>query len=191
MSIGFACRCGAVEIDMPGCAPRHGSHLICYCKDCRAFARHLGADDMLLDHGGNRIFQTRPDWVRVVKGKEHLRALRLSPKGLVRWYAGCCSTPMFATGGRPKVPFIGFAGGAAMDVGALGPEIALGFTASALDPPTGMKDRGLAKLGWRFAKRTLPGMVTGAAKRNPFFEGDRPIAKPELISKEARAAATV
>jgi hypothetical protein len=37
----------------------------------------------------------------------HLRLMRLSEKGLLRWYAGCCDTPLFNTMATPKVPFVG------------------------------------------------------------------------------------
>ena len=43
---------------------------------------------------------------RINKGTEQIRCLRLSPKGLFRWYTECCNTPIGNTLG-PSFPFIG------------------------------------------------------------------------------------
>ena len=86
-----------------------GTHVICYCADCQTFARHLGQSETALDaDGGTEIFQTLPDAVRITRGADSLALLRLGPKGLMRWYAGCCNTPIANTLANPRtLPFIG------------------------------------------------------------------------------------
>ena len=170
--------------------PAMGSHLICYCKDCRAFSRHLGKDDFILEAGGTRIFQTRPDWIEIVEGAEHIAAMKLSPRGLTRWYASCCNTPLAATSSRATLPFVSLSADIVTDVETLGPVIAQGFTASAKPPAPGLKDKGLAALFMRFLSRTLGAYFSGAHRANPFFPEGKPLMEPELISKDARKAAT-
>ena len=74
------------------------------CDDCQAAAAWLGRTDILDDNGGTTVFQVAPN--RVTFEREHLGLLRLSPKGLYRWYATCCRTPMGNTLG-PRIPFFG------------------------------------------------------------------------------------
>src|SRR5690606_9092904 len=54
-----------------------------------------------------------PDVVRLAprrvcfdSGTEHIRGVRLTPRGQQRWFAGCCETPL-GNAPRPYVPFIG------------------------------------------------------------------------------------
>src|SRR5262249_21772838 len=44
---------------------------------------------------------------RITRGVDRLRAMRLSPKGLTRWFADCCRTPVGNTLATPRVPFLG------------------------------------------------------------------------------------
>src|SRR6185436_6305502 len=41
------------------------------------------------------------------RGIENLRCLRLSDKGMLRWYAGCCNTPVANSMPSAKTPFAG------------------------------------------------------------------------------------
>jgi len=64
---------------------------------------HLRAEAALMPDAGVALYQTRPDCVHIDDGAEHLACLRLSPKGLLRWYASCCDTPLANTlVDRPK-----------------------------------------------------------------------------------------
>ncbi|HVH46158.1 MAG TPA: DUF6151 family protein [Labilithrix sp.] len=47
-----------------------------------------------------------PSEVRITGGAEALRCVRLSEKGMFRWYCGDCKTPVGNTLG-PRVPFLG------------------------------------------------------------------------------------
>jgi Family of unknown function (DUF6151) len=87
-------------------SPASGMRVVCYCDDCQAFAHFLERDDVLDAHGGTDIFQMAPARMRITEGAAELRSMRLSDKGLYRWYAGCCKTPIGNTL-SPQFPFVG------------------------------------------------------------------------------------
>jgi hypothetical protein len=102
----LSCRCGEVHGWVKGVSPGKINRAICYCDDCQAFAHHLGRADLLDARGGTDIVQVAPRTVSFDKGVEHIVGLRLSPKGLHRWYASCCKTPLGNTM-TPALPFVG------------------------------------------------------------------------------------
>lgn len=57
--------------------------------------------------GGTDIIQLSPAHFRLVTGKKNLSVLRLSPNGLLRWYASCCNTPICNTPANPDMPYLG------------------------------------------------------------------------------------
>jgi hypothetical protein len=104
--VPLKCTCGKVHGVALNITPKTGNRGVCYCEDCQAFAHYLQRSDMLLDEfGGTDICQLPPAQVKITEGSELLRCLRLSPKGIWRWYASCCNTPVGNT--IPGVPFIG------------------------------------------------------------------------------------
>jgi len=103
-TIEFSCRCGAVRGRVAG--PGNANRVICYCDDCQAFAHHLGRTDLLDPQGGSDIVQLAPASFSLRQGHEHVAGVRLTPKGLYRWYASCCHTPLGNTVG-PAIPFVG------------------------------------------------------------------------------------
>ncbi|MET0591939.1 MAG: DUF6151 family protein [Polyangiaceae bacterium] len=100
------CRCGEVRGKVTNASPRAVTRAICYCDDCQAYLHHLGRADLLDSHGGTDIVQVAPSSLSFDRGGDRVVGLRLSPKGLYRWYASCCKTPMGNTVG-PALPFIG------------------------------------------------------------------------------------
>jgi len=102
------CRCGAVTGSVRDASRPSCYRLVCMCDDCQAYAHHLGrADDVLDENGGTDTFYPAPSQVSITQGLAHVRCLRVSPRGPLRWYASCCSTPMAHTVASAKVPFIG------------------------------------------------------------------------------------
>jgi hypothetical protein len=94
------CRCRAIQGHVE--STHRAGRAICYCRDCQAFARNLGSPELTLDaRGGTDIVATSPRYVRFTRGREQHRCMSLSPKGLFRWYAGCCRTPI---GNTPRDP---------------------------------------------------------------------------------------
>lgn len=100
------CKCGTIRGRLEGTGVHN--RLICYCTDCRAFARFLGRSAEVLDEqGGTEIVQVAQPRVRFSQGADRIAAVRLSEKGMIRWYASCCKTPIGNTLADSKFPFIG------------------------------------------------------------------------------------
>jgi hypothetical protein len=106
--VELGCRCGKVHGWVRGVSPSTINRVICYCDDCQAFLHHIDRADLLDAHGGTDVVQVAPQTVTFDQGLECIVGLRLTPKGLHRWYASCCKTPLGNTL-TPAVPFIGFA----------------------------------------------------------------------------------
>lgn len=63
-------------------------------------------DDILDEYGGTDIFQMPVAHIKITKGSQQIRCMRLSPKGLFRWYTECCKTPIGNTLSA-GMPFVG------------------------------------------------------------------------------------
>jgi hypothetical protein len=191
-SLPLRCRCGAVRGVAREAEPSKINHCFCYCDDCQAFAHYLGrADDVLDAHGGTEITQMSPANVAFTSGTDKIAAIRLTDKGLVRWYAGCCNTPIGNTMAASGVPFIGVVQALiAAPSSALGPIRGRGFAKSAKGgrdavpkdslPDLVMVGRVLAKLlRWR---------LRGDHKRSPLFDAvtGRPLVEPRVLSPAER-----
>lgn len=106
--IAIRCSCGTLEGVARDLSPSVGNRVVCYCKDCQAFARYLGRGaEVLDDAGGTDIFQTSPARVSFARGADRLACVRLTRKGPLRWYARCCDTAIGNTAAGPGVPFVG------------------------------------------------------------------------------------
>jgi hypothetical protein len=198
-SLPLRCRCGAVTGLLHAPTPRNGNHIYCYCDDCRAFARFCGVDGLLDGSGGTEIYQTTPRQVEITQGSEHLRCMRLSPKGLIRWYTECCHTPVANTLPSAGFPFAGligaFIGGAALERDTfLGPVLMRGFSTFATGP---VAERAHPKVPPAFILRTigifLPAKLRGKEQPSPFFaKGARePRVHPRVLTKDERARLTI
>lgn len=107
-TIELGCRCGAVHGWSHGAEPKSVNRVICYCDDCQAFLHYLDRADLLDAHGGTEIVQTAPCSVQFDAGVDKIAGVRLSTKGMHRWFASCCKTPLGNTL-TPSIPFIGMA----------------------------------------------------------------------------------
>ena len=184
--IALACRCGAIRGALLDAGPREGTHLVCHCRDCRAAPRALGAPDP--GEAGVAIFQTTPDRIRIDQGADRLGALRLSARGPLRWHCADCGTPLFNTGTRPGLPFVGVAVAALADPAPLGPVAARAFRRG---PDGRARHQGLARIVGGFLRRTAGARLSGRWRRTPFFvmpEG-RPVAEPRGLTEDERRAA--
>lgn len=67
----------------------------------------LEQEHKILDqYGATDIFQLPVAHLYITTGNEHIACLRLSQKGIYRWFAKCCNTLIGNTLGG-KAPFIG------------------------------------------------------------------------------------
>ena len=180
----LSCGCGQTEWRIAQGA--HGSRVVCYCADCQTFARHLAPQIPVLDpDGGTHIFQTLPTHVQFTKGAENLAALRLGPKGILRWYATCCDTPIANTLPKSAIPFVGLI--LRPGTSDLGKIVARAFTDAARRP---IKQQGMGKAALGVIARALSGRIAGAHRKGPFFSADGvPVAIPRVLTADERADA--
>lgn len=191
MTIPLQCRCGAVQgtLDLD----RAYARATCYCKDCRAFARYLGAAEVLDAAGGTDIVPVAPSAVRITDGVEHVACMSLSPKGLLRWYASCCRTPLANTPRESKLPYVGVVA-ACLDATAPAFDAALGPRGRvAIAAPSATAPVKPTPLAYALAVARIVAGVAGARLRrdrvSPFFDaGGRPLRAPHVITREERAA---
>lgn len=189
--ISFACQCGATQWSCR--SDRSAARLKCYCKDCQAFANHLNASKALDEHGGTDLVQTNPMGAQITKGRDNIAALRLSPKGLMRWYTTCCNTPVANTLSNPGVAFLSLMlTNAQNGADQFGPVICHANTKCAHGDGAPTSDYGIGKMMRKFAKRAVGARISGAYKDNPFFNFPErtPIATTTVLTKDQRDAAT-
>ena len=104
--IHLECACGKLRGTAHAVSPASGTRVLCYCDDCQAFARFLGLPGILDERGGTDIFQMAPSKVQLTSDLDTLACVRLSDKGMHRWYCSACKTPLGNTMG-PALPFVG------------------------------------------------------------------------------------
>lgn len=103
-TISLACICGHLEGKLESVDLGKGERFVCLCDDCQAFARYLGQEKKALDpQGGTEIFAVTPSQIKFTKGLENLTCLKLSEKGMLRWYTSCCKTPIANTPTNPAI----------------------------------------------------------------------------------------
>ncbi len=161
---------------------------ICYCRDCQAYAEALGEPEKILDtNGGTDVVASLQEHVRLTAGVDRLACLSLTERGLLRWYADCCGTPIGNTPRDPKLPYVGFV------------HSCLGRDARLLDATFGPPElvtnvdsaRGaVASSGFRTLTATLRiiarlmrARLSGSWRHSPFFGSDlRPIVTPRVLN---------
>lgn len=166
------CQCGAIrgQLDITGVSNR----AICYCTDCRAFASYLGrAADVLDERGGTEIVQVAQPKLHFTQGKDRIAAVRLGEKGLIRWYASCCKTPIGNTMADAKGSFVGLIH-SSLDHSRMdrdfGAAVAMVNTDTALGDPK-PKQQGLLGAIARFAWIVISTRISGKYKDSPLFDG--------------------
>lgn len=183
--LNLQCQCGKVQGTAHNVTPSTGNHLVCYCQDCQAFARHLGTAGILDEHGGTEVFQMSYADIEITQGTENLRSIKLTPKGLIRWYADCCKTPIGNTMSA-KFPFVGlihtFMHDADKDL-KLGPVRA--YTSIKKDSPIAHSNTPLYKIIPRMIVKSLVWKIRDSKKRNSFFKVDGiPVSEPKVLTVE-------
>lgn len=105
--VNLKCACGTVKEKTSAVSSKIGTGITCCCDSCQVFAQFLGQEGKVLDqYGGTDMLQILVSYLTISRGKSEIACVRLSPKGMHRWYAKCCNTPIgntFGAGG----PFIG------------------------------------------------------------------------------------
>ena len=197
VELPLRCKCGQVRGVARDVGPSTGLRFVCYCEDCRAFARFLERPDVLDPEGGTDIFQMPPARLGLTLGTENLRCLRLSDK-VLRWYSDCCRTPIGNTATSVRFPLVAVihsfmdhvADGRSRDE-ALGAPLCRIFERSALGP---LPPTAPPPLSFRaFGRRTsiiFGSLVRGLGRPSPFFDErtGAPHAEPRVFTASERAS---
>ena len=196
MNHPLQCQCGKIKgyVIRPGMAER----AVCYCKDCRAFARFLGQADTVLDaQGGTPIVATLPGQVHFLRGLDSLACMSLSDRGLLRWYAGCCKTPIGNTPRDFKMPYVGLVenclhGDAPSLQESFGPVRAVLNTKSSAEGHVKSTPVSKSLSLLKIMKSVIAARLNGSYRRNPFFEtaAGTPIVQPRVLTKTERERVT-
>ncbi|MGH1412175.1 MAG: DUF6151 family protein [Pelagimonas sp.] len=179
----FECQCGTMKWHINDGA--QGRHVMCYCADCQSEIRHLHQEDSYLKNGGTQIFQTLPSDFVFDDGLDQLALMRLGPKGLLRWYAKCCNTPIANTLPAPTLPFVGVVLPTGHDH--FGRISAYANTEAA---SVKVRQRGVVGAIYSLFFRAAKSALTGTGKNTPFFDANKaPIVEPTVLTLEQREAA--
>jgi hypothetical protein len=166
--VALRCKCGSISGNLDLSRPSR-VRVTCHCDDCAAYGRHLGSEH------ATRIVLAAPDQVELLTGIEHLCCLRLTERGLTRWFAGCCMTPLANTSRYAWLPFVGVMSCtlATVDEARLGPEREVN---GSQPTPWGLLFRSLSWL--------LRCLLLRRHRPNAFFEQGELRARPRYISEK-------
>ena len=194
--IPLRCACGTLRGVALGVSSGAGCRVVCYCDDCQAFARFLARPGITDAWGGTDIFQMAPSRVQITAGGELLSCMRLSPKGMHRWYCGACKTPVGNTVSS-RIPFVGLihtfmdheSDGRARDE-VLGNPLGYVKTKFAIGaPPANPAHASLFRVMARSVRLLAKWWLTGAGAPSPFFDKrGQPRAAPRILRPEERDA---
>ncbi len=181
----FSCTCGALCGHLTPRGVRCGTHVDCYCHDCRAAQLYFKQPDPA--PGPVEILQTTPEDIRIDKGLEHLAAMQLSPKGMLRWYASCCDAPLATTPQTGKFPFAGFVVKRIPDPSRLGSITTRGFVPA---PNGKQKHEKVQYAAFGLIRRVIGSRLSGRWKTSQFFAAETaaPVVTPTILTKEQRYA---
>jgi hypothetical protein len=183
------CQCGTIKGFVHD--PQRANRAVCYCRDCQAFAHFLGkAGETLDDRGGSEVIQVLPRNVTFTQGIEALACIRLTGKGLLRWYAGCCNTPIGNTLDNFKISFVGLVHTCLETSGkkiedSFGPVRVRVNTKGAKGNPK-PKTVGIGTAILWFLANVAKARIDGSYKQTPLFLVDKgtPIVPPRVLSPE-------
>jgi len=192
MNHPLRCRCGTLQghVAEPQKAMGRG---VCYCKDCQAYARFLGrAADVLDVQGGTDVIAIHPQHVVLAHGLDALACMSLSPRGLLRWYASCCRTPIGNTARNAKLAYVGLVHtcleGAGVPIERSFGPVTLRMNTAAASGAVADKSRGVPRSALRFIGTMLGARIGGSYRRSPFFDATSgmPIVAPHVLTKAER-----
>ena len=105
MALSLRCECGRVQGRVE--TEQLYVRATCYCNDCQAYARWLDRPGLTDAQGGTDIVAMNPAAVHFTSGDEQIACMSLSEKGLLRWYAACCRTPLGNTPRDARTSYVG------------------------------------------------------------------------------------
>ena len=105
------------------------------------------------------------------RGKDRLACLHLTEKPTLRWYAGCCKTPLFNTFANGKLPYTTILLANCDDQGraALGEPLGHMFLKDAPNDTPGLEPMSIWPLVFDSVRRIALDIMSGARRGNPIF----------------------
>jgi len=193
MNHPLRCRCGTLQgFVLPSST---ATRAVCYCKDCQAYARFLGTPGVLDECGGTEVVASLPKHVHFINGQEALACLSLSPRGILRWYAECCNTPIGNTPRSPKISYVGLVH-SCLEAHSPSLESSFGPLRMEVNTKSAIGKVGSTPLGsvigvLTLTKALLGARLSGSYRENPFFltGSATPIRQPYVLSKAEREQA--
>lgn len=182
MQVDLQCRCGEIRAQLD--STRAYTHARCYCTDCRAYARWLGADDILDARGGTALVAAPPQALRFTSSLDTLACLSLSGDGPLRWYAACCGMPLANTARDHRLAYVSVISDslavASREV-AFGRPRCVAYAGSATGPvertPLAITFAA-ARIGWRVVAARL----RGSRNRMFFLADGAPLRTPRVVN---------
>jgi hypothetical protein len=165
---------------------------VCYCRDCQAYAHALGNAAAILDAaGGSDVVGTMAKYVTITQGKEALACLSLSEKGMLRWYAACCKTPIGNTPRDYRISYVGLLHNclehapATLD-SAFGP-VRMHVNTKSAKPQVSSTPVRTVVVVVPFLASVLRARLDGSYRKTPFFDlTGTPVAQPSVLSASER-----
>jgi hypothetical protein len=188
--VNLSCACGQVQGRTEDINAKSGNRVHCCCADCQKFAMALEQEHKILDqYGATDIFQLPVAHLYITTGNEHIACLRLSQKGIYRWFAKCCNTPIGNTLGG-KAPFIGVVHNFMQHIESRDQE--LGKTRgyihyqSAKQPVPDALKASLLTITIRVLGKLISWKIKGLNQPSAFFKNNgRAVCKPKVLNKSA------
>lgn len=194
MQMNVECDCGSVHGTIES---KHlkGYRAICLCDDCQAYAHYIQRPDVLDVNGGTDIIPVMPSHYTLQTGTDKLKCVRLTDKGMFRWYASCCNSPMGNSMNSQAIPYIGvparvFAKKYSVvqiekEFGPVRERMQAQFAKGPL-PPLSQKTVSFSFM-LRAMKLIAFAFFTGSGKPSPFFKKDGElISEPYILSESER-----
>jgi len=143
--------------------------------------------------GGTKIYQTSQSQLTIHEGHNELKCLRLTEKGTLRWYAGCCNTPI-GNSVNASMPFIGVihsfidAADLADKLGSVRAHVQTQHAIGQPDYPHSAEKFPIG-ITLRIIRKILFWKIRGMHKPTAFFDSEgKPVSKPFIVSESSGTA---
>ena len=196
MKMAVECDCGKVKATIESKHLR-GYRAVCLCDDCQAYAHYLQRADILDANGGTDIIPAMPSHYTIQEGHEKIKCVRLSDKGMFRWYASCCQSPIGNSMSSRAMPYLGVPSRMfnkknsteqiENEFGPVRERIQAQFAKGPL-PPLAQKTVSLPFM-LRVIKFIAFAKLSRAGSSSPFFKADgKPVSEPYVLTTQERDA---
>lgn len=196
--VPLRCECGKFQGEAE--LGHRSGRFVCYCDDCQAFATYLGKESRVLDAaGGTEITPVPPARIRLAGGGlELLACVRLTEKGMYRWYTSCCRSPI-GNVQNSKMPYVGMISTIFAFKNEEERKASLGEVKARVmgkfarkTPPEGTTDSMSVGAMWWVIQFMVPAFLKRQHRPHPFFQGDAPIVPARVLTaSENKMAHTV